>query len=461
MKKQKLSVCMIVKNEESFLAECLQSVKDVADQIVVVDTGSTDRTVAIAKQFGAEVHHFTWQDDFAAARNASLKYARGNWIFWLDADERLTPESVPVLQRLLRPEKKPVAYRVTIKNVMADGKTFKISTGHRLFTNHKKIYFEGRVHEQIIYSVARNGGEEREAPIQLFHLGYGLSAEAQQAKDQRNRRLLLKMVEEQPQNAYAHYTLGQNYNLSGEYAKALEHYLIALENGNFQLSLKRQLLNNISEAYLKLNELQKAQEFAQKSLELSADQIGAYYLLYKIHVQSKAFDEAIEWLRRLQEKNQAAHQGRFVAENDILLAESDVLFALAELFVKTQQVDKAEMCLNKVFEQQENSTELAKRVVEFWLQHQLPAQAETFLQRFSPASDAELLDLKGLVQIKQENFIGAIQTYTQLFQLHPNNLGVVKRLAGLFFKIGEKEKAESLLKIVNDLQHFGNRVTMQ
>ncbi|MCH8018826.1 glycosyltransferase family 2 protein, partial [candidate division KSB1 bacterium] len=88
-KKPSLSLCMIVKNEEEYLQECLESIEDVVDEIIVVDTGSTDRTVEIARQFDAEVHHIPWNDDFAAARNESIKHASGDWILQLDADERL------------------------------------------------------------------------------------------------------------------------------------------------------------------------------------------------------------------------------------------------------------------------------------------------------------------------------------------------------------------------------------
>src|SRR5205823_1109121 len=85
--KVQLSVCLIVKNEERFLAQSLKSVREIAQQIVVVDTGSTDRTVEIAKEFGAEVHSFTWCDDFSAARNVALEHATGDWVLALDADE--------------------------------------------------------------------------------------------------------------------------------------------------------------------------------------------------------------------------------------------------------------------------------------------------------------------------------------------------------------------------------------
>ena len=91
----KLSVCMIVRDEEKNLPRCLESVESVADELIIVDTGSKDNTISIAKDFGAKIFHFEWCDDFSAARNQYLKYATGNWILQIDADEELLLESVP------------------------------------------------------------------------------------------------------------------------------------------------------------------------------------------------------------------------------------------------------------------------------------------------------------------------------------------------------------------------------
>jgi len=106
---QTLSLCMIVKNEQQFLPDCLESVRNIVDQIVIIDTGSVDNTVEIAKRYSSEVHYFKWCDDFSAARNESIKYASGDWIFWIDADERLLPESVPEIKKLMEYENKPVS----------------------------------------------------------------------------------------------------------------------------------------------------------------------------------------------------------------------------------------------------------------------------------------------------------------------------------------------------------------
>ena len=101
----KLSLCAIAKNEEAALPKCLSSVKGVVDEIVLLDTGSSDRTVEIALDIGAKVYNFDWCNDFSAARNEALKYVQGDWVLVLDADEVLVPEIVPSLKQAIKSDR--------------------------------------------------------------------------------------------------------------------------------------------------------------------------------------------------------------------------------------------------------------------------------------------------------------------------------------------------------------------
>ena len=147
-----LTLAMIVKDEEEHLANCLRSVHGVANEIIVVDTGSTDDTVTIAIDAGARVLFFEWSDDFSAARNVSLRYASGDWILWLDADEELTPESVEPLKALLRDQTVAAAH-LRIDNLMS-GRIVPFLTP-RLWRNHPTIRFKQPIHEQVYWAIER------------------------------------------------------------------------------------------------------------------------------------------------------------------------------------------------------------------------------------------------------------------------------------------------------------------
>jgi glycosyltransferase involved in cell wall biosynthesis len=146
-----VSACLIVRDEAKRLARCLGSLRGVVDEIVVLDTGSQDDTIAIAESFGAKVGHFDWVDDFAAARNAALALATSDWVLSIDADEWLTNASVLADAVAVADA---IAYRVTLVNHLDQGRKEPESIT-RLFRRHPAIRFEGCIHER---SSAGEGG---------------------------------------------------------------------------------------------------------------------------------------------------------------------------------------------------------------------------------------------------------------------------------------------------------------
>ncbi len=172
-----LSVCLITRNEQSNLPRVLQSVAGVADQVIVVDTGSTDQTVSVARQHGATVSEFAWDDDFAAARNGALDRATGDWILWLNPDEELLPESRPLVREALG-HAEALAYQVVVQELRQpdrlDFPTEMFQT--RLFRRRPELRFDGRVHPQFrpaVEEIARREGKQVYASaITVRHFAY-------------------------------------------------------------------------------------------------------------------------------------------------------------------------------------------------------------------------------------------------------------------------------------------------
>src|SRR5262245_15241204 len=151
----RLSLCMIAKNEEANLSACLASVADLVDEMIVVDTGSTDRTREVATAGGARVYDFTWVDDFAAARNESIRHATGDWILWLDGDEHFDEENRHKL-RALKANLNGVEAGFVMKQRSWAASSRQAPTlvdQLRLFRNLPAIRWEYRVHEQILLAV--------------------------------------------------------------------------------------------------------------------------------------------------------------------------------------------------------------------------------------------------------------------------------------------------------------------
>lgn len=170
-----LSLCMIVKNEESVLPRCLKSVRSLVWEVIVVDTGSTDATQEVASEFGAKTFDFQWKDSFAEARNFSLDRASGEWILILDADEVLVYDSEKDFGRLLR-DPEVEGYFARIVNLLGKSPEFETSEDLivRLFRNKPEYRFEGSIHEQVRPAITRISGEKslKRAPLTIYHDGY-------------------------------------------------------------------------------------------------------------------------------------------------------------------------------------------------------------------------------------------------------------------------------------------------
>ncbi|MFB0515825.1 MAG: glycosyltransferase, partial [Candidatus Neomarinimicrobiota bacterium] len=346
MARGKLSVCMIVRDEALMLPDCLTSVAGVADQLVVVDTGSTDDTIAIARSFGAQIHHFEWIDDFAAARNESLRHATGDWIFWLDADERLVPSSIEPLRRLLTTPKRPTIYQVQIRNLRADQMSYTLSMSHRLFSRHPKLRFSGRIHEQVHPSLKAAGGVEKSSNVVLEHQGYALDPEKLRAKLERNQTLLETMVAEQPESAYAHYTLGQNYALLDDHDQALQAYLRALEIREFQGPSASTLLNALAETSWHLNRLDDAETYAQKSLDITPKQSSGNFIMYRVMQSRENIQGQIQYLERIVPFSQPGSETvRSDLPKDVLIPYQHLLFSLGQLYLSVEDYPAAERVL--------------------------------------------------------------------------------------------------------------------
>ncbi|MGD0302133.1 MAG: glycosyltransferase [Bryobacteraceae bacterium] len=177
-----LSLCMIVKNEERNLARCLDSVQGLAGEFIIVDTGSTDQTPAIAAGYGAAVIPFDFTVvDFAAARNHAIAHAHGRWILMLDADEVLAPESAPELDKLIALDEN-AGYFLERHNHSLDSENSVTDYVVRLFPNRPDYRYRGRVHEIIDSSILSAGGRLHKTQIRIHH-SFSSDREARRRKN--------------------------------------------------------------------------------------------------------------------------------------------------------------------------------------------------------------------------------------------------------------------------------------
>jgi GT2 family glycosyltransferase/tetratricopeptide (TPR) repeat protein len=219
----RISLCMIVKNEERVLEECLESASPFFSEMIIVDTGSTDRTKEIALRYGAKVLEHPWQDSFSEARNNSIAQAKGEWIFWLDADDTLpisTGEAI--LKAVLTAPSHVIGFVVPVQ-FTDDGPNGGTRVDHlKLFRNFSGLEFEGHIHEQILTSLRKHTGEVGRINEPVLHSGYDTSPEGQAKKRERDYKLLRLDLKERPNHPFVLFNMGMTDHFSGQHITAID-----------------------------------------------------------------------------------------------------------------------------------------------------------------------------------------------------------------------------------------------
>lgn len=270
-----ISACMMVKNEEHNLPRCLASIKLLVDEIIVVDTGSTDKTVEIAKSFGAKIYHHPWENDFSKHRNQSLSYATCDWILIVDADEEFFfgPDGIRSIKENVLPtvEKENDSAAVLLKDIQNGNVLMKFSTVR--FFKRGKVHYEGIVHNHAI--VKGSAIVIPETIVYMHHYGYDLTPEKKQQKFDRSVGLLKERLRQDPSDYVCYFYLFEFYAVHKRHQEAAEYGKKYLEHKN-QLRAKKHFNSAIyygmARNYMELKDYKSAETiFTQGLKEIPGD----------------------------------------------------------------------------------------------------------------------------------------------------------------------------------------------
>ncbi len=298
---------MIVKNEEKYLRGCLDSVKGVVDELVIVDTGSTDSTVKIAEEYGAKIYNYEWSNDFSAARNFALSKSTGEWILYLDADERLSERSVDELKKIVS-SGNLTGCKCKVKNPDDFNGKPNYMRYTRLFPNNPSNRFTGAVHEQIDDSLLENGYEIIETGIEIIHTGYNVPYEEIQQKAQRNL-IILKKEFEKNDSAYNAFQLANSFSILKNYSEANRYYLLAVE-GSIKKEYKAHAYLNLSDYELKRHNVNGALEYLNAGLQNDPSSPLLNMLAADIYFRLYKREKALEFCKKALEENKKIHSGQ-------------------------------------------------------------------------------------------------------------------------------------------------------
>lgn len=337
---------MIVKNEQEDLPKCLEAVKQFVDEIIIVDTGSTDKTKEIAKKYTKNVFDFKWKNDFSAARNESLKHTTGDWILCLDADEVISPEDLKRVRDLMEFEdvdgyaiiqrnyRQPSLLYVTNATDPSDPYArgmpcYDDNKIIRLFRRKKEISFVYQVHEAVGPSLKEIGYKVQPTNILIHHYNKALiNPEVRERKDDFYLQIGLDEIKKNPKDDKPLFEVGVYYFNHADYAKALDYFMKAYELNSelkltsFYLGITHEILNhpeeaavyylksldsphsptmpyvNLANLYIKLEKHQDAADLCQTGLEKNPGNFPLYNTLGYLHLLYQRYDIAEQVLQQ-------------------------------------------------------------------------------------------------------------------------------------------------------------------
>ncbi|MGE5314732.1 MAG: glycosyltransferase [Acidobacteriota bacterium] len=408
-----LSLLMIVRNEERVLADCLRSVQGVVDEMIIVDTGSSDRTVEIARSFGAAVFTYPWDGSFSNARNEALSHCTCNYVLYLDADERLESKDRDRLRALMhRPSSDAYEINVVSKRSEA-GRIIRTSSDQaRLFRRDPRYRFRYRIHESILPSIHEAGGEVTKEAITVHHVGYDASATVMEQKKRRNYEQLMLDVRDYPNDLFVRKKYIQTLLMMNKAAEAAEECRVTMEKigrgacGFIAPPRRAAFCNLYADALMRSNDYAGAKHWALESLKALKEQNSAHYFLTIVCDQLGEYEEAMEHLNSICSMKDGRPP---VAEDEITPAPQDICYKRASLYRALKKPIEERRELNAAL-------------------------------RIDPSMTAALFDLAALMA-RENNFIQALSMITKATQTDPANGSVFHLRAKILYQMQRKEEA--------------------
>lgn len=301
----KISLCMIVKNEEQYIKMCIENALKLADEIIIVDTGSTDKTLDIIKEFEHKIKliHFSWNNDFSEARNISLENATGDWILMLDADEKLLCDADAVRNILEHSDVE--GYEIPLYNIISKTTVVYSAVYCKLFRN-KGYRYKGAIHEQINIE----GGLKNIKPIdvslcKVIHYGYIADNVNQRDKTKRNLDILLEEQKKRPEDPFIYYNIGVCYEVEGEFKKALDNFFecnkLATATDKYSITeYEIDMVKRMAESYYGLQEYGLCIEFINDVLKetIFRKYVDLYFIIGNCYFTLKKYDDAIKAFKK-------------------------------------------------------------------------------------------------------------------------------------------------------------------
>lgn len=484
--KATISACMMVKNEEEMLPNCLESIRSWVDEIIIVDTGSTDKTVEIAKSYGAKVYHQKWTKDFSFHRNYSMSKATCDWIFIIDADEEFVLDDLPTLRQAVAQDD----YRLVSFNVFninkETGQTTSFLHSIRMFRRDAELRYAGIVHNQLMFDP---GEKALRLGISVNHYGYDLSPEKMKAKLARSRELLEKQLIDEPDNCFVQYNYVQLLRSCGSHPDAetcqlmLKHAALAVElskkDEKYGEAVELMALHQLATTHISLQEYNKSLEYCEKALKIKSDFLDALLSMAHAYTGLKEFDKAEkyynEYLEIRENYDETAEEVNLIQiyvgvsylgyyglgliyelRGDFEKAEEyylnaiehldkfrDVLLRLARIYLDRKDSDRALEYINKHLDWKPDSDLANLYKSEYFAQKNNKIETDLYLNKALDLTEdsIEVHDRAAKFLFNMGEFERVIPVLTKLIVILPESSKNIKNLATSYYNTGDFENA--------------------
>lgn len=366
-----LSLCMIVKDEEKVLARCLETVNDVVDEIIIVDTGSIDKTKEIAFKYTDLVFDYKWENDFSKARNYASSKASGEWIFVLDADEYVDETYFREFKQFLTDNEEKDILGVKIINFTGQhGEETGVNYHDRVYKNNGEISYCRSVHEVLKHN--QSMGKRGIAPFEIFHSGYILDISKAKNKAERNLILLNKIKNKE---AIDYFFLGNTYTALGDFDKAIHSYKIGYQlRDNKEYNWVPKLLVRLTNCLFFTNQNDEALDILNQCKKVYSQLVDFEYLTGKYCLDNGIDEEAIKIFEGI------------LRNKDTLKADTSLDFLeylphkyLGELYEKTEQIHLAVHHYSKAISINDSDNYNWMRLINLLSQHSSLKEIEVFI----------------------------------------------------------------------------------
>lgn len=335
----KISACIITKNEEKNIEKCLSSLNALVDEKIVVDTGSTDNTIDIAKKNGAILYNYTWNNNFSDARNYAISKAKGDWIIFLDADEYLYEDSINKFKDIINQcDKSSIDCIFTLLNNLnlSNNQFINSAPVVRAFRNDPNIKYKGAIHEVMVRMDKPMKKCDATADIKIIHTGYSSDLHKQKEKGQRNLELLLIEFKKDPESADICFYISESYMMMNLNKEAIKYAYKVIEYRNSKLFgvYQKNYLNIISCMRILNYPITTIKKVIFKALNDYPDFPDFYLILGDIYKREGRYFDSIEMYNLTIQNLDNVVTSQSSAHLHLI----DILFNLGELYYKTNQL---------------------------------------------------------------------------------------------------------------------------